>query len=293
MTTTGEFTAIFAVARDEDGAWDYPHWCSLVRPNAEGELHHGSRGATLPATVIVQHGDEPAALAEAFAYNLDNQYCWDCEYYLVLRIRAIVNTDAWSQLPWAALAPGDVFFAYDKFHGIDYSRTADDEAAMSYGGDWDDLQSLVDAHHPRPALPRTPARVSDATLLRAARAGDVAQVRALLAAGGSPDAGLHAPGAALRAVSVDRDSSALFDAVSSGCLPIVELLLAAGATVDGRPGGLTPLHCALLQRHVSLVPLLLRYGADPDLVRHGRSARTIAAELGLADLLPDPHRGPT
>jgi hypothetical protein len=37
-----------------DGEWELPSWVALVRRNEAGELHHGSRGASLPETVIVR-----------------------------------------------------------------------------------------------------------------------------------------------------------------------------------------------------------------------------------------------
>lgn len=267
--------------RPDEDQWRLSSWYEIVFPNEVGELRHGSSGSILPDTVIVQHAGVPVALADPYAYTLDNQYCYDCEYYLILRVREVLDPIAWRALPWAALGPGDVFCAWDKFGGFEYSRAPDAGGSMSYGGDWDDLQSFIDERHPGPQGARPPAAISDATLLRAVRDGDVDQVRALLAAGASPDAGSSAPHEALRAVSVDRDTTALWEAIAAGSLPIVEALLAAGARVTAaRPGTMTPLHGALANRKPEVIPALLRHGSDPDATWQGRTAREVARELG-------------
>lgn len=266
---------------DSGGEWDLPSWVEVVFPNEQGETHHGSRGARMPDAVVVRFEGRPVALADAYPHTLDNQYCWDAEYYLVLRLREILAAAGWRSLPWAALEPGDVFIAWDKFHGHVYSRTPGPHDAMSYGGDWADLQTIVDAEHPRPEGPRPIiGRPSDATLLRAVRSGDLALVRSLLADGANPDAGWDAPGAALRSVSVDRNSPALWEAVVSGSPELTEALLAAGASVNRTsPGGMGMLHSALANQKLEVIPVLLRFGADPDATWQGRTAREVAASI--------------
>lgn len=278
----GKATTFDPVPPDEPGdAWALPSWVDLVFPNAEGELHHGSRGATLPDTVVVRLADEEVALADIFAHTLENQYCWDSEYFLVLRVRELLAPAAWARTPWAHLGPGDVFVAYDKFHGHEYTRTAGTDVAMSYGGDWSDLQAYVDEHHPRPGGPREAGPPSPASLLRAVRDGDVARVRALLAAGADPEAGRDPPPEALRSVSVDRETTALWEAIQLDAPALVEALLAAGASVrPASPAHMPPLHGALVNRRLAVVPALLRFGADPDAPFQGRSARDLAAALG-------------
>lgn len=276
-------TAFFHVTRDEV----LSSWRELVEPTEKSRsIHHGTSGSRTPDTVVVCMEEREIALADAFAHTIENQYCYDAEYYLVLRLRTLIDARAWGELPWAALGPGDVFYAWDKFHHIDYSRTAavvEAEKAMSYGGDWADLQSLIENAHPLPEAATTRTAPSDATLLRAVRAGDVAHVRALLAAGANPNAGAVAPDDALRPVSVNRDSSALWEAVAAGSCEIVEALLAAGASVQGTRGGwMTPLHGALVNRQFAVVPLLLRFGADPEDIYHGRSAVEVARTLDSA-----------
>lgn len=271
----------------DDEAWEVPSWTSLVLPNDEGELHHGSRGACMPDTIVVRLDGVVVALADIFAHDLVNEYCYDSEYFLVLRLRELLDEAAWRTLPWGQTEPGDVFLAYDKFHGHEYLRTPDDDRAMSYGGDWSDLQFVVDTEHPRPEGPRPHGPVSSATLLRAVRHRDVALVRALLAAGADPEAGSDPPYEALRSVSEDRNTTALWEAIFADHPALVEALLAAGASVRARsPKHWAPLWGALINRRAAVVPVLLRFGADPDVVWEGKSARQLAAELGLADLLP-------
>lgn len=273
---------------EDSGDLALPDWYDVVFRNVAGELHHGSEGCRLPDTVVIRFEGRAVALADAFSLLLDNQYCWDTEYYLILRVRQVLITNAWNRLPWGHLEAGDVFYAWDKFHGLDYSRTAMAEQDMSYGGDWNDLQMLIDQMHPHSAGPRPVGGVSSATLLRAVRSGDVARVRALLAAGADPNAGINAPDAALRSVSVDRDSTALWEAILAGSQPMVEALLEAGAAVNA-----TLLQLAVVNERYSVIPLLLRFGADPDLVVRGMTARSIAASRGpevlaLFDAYPPP-----
>lgn len=275
-------TTTFDLVPPEDDEWELPYWGALVLPNAEGEIHHGSRGATMPEVVVVRLSDQEVALADIFAHTLDNQYCYDCEYFLVLRVREILDPAAWAGLPWPQLGPGDVFVAYDKFHGHEYSRTPDDgDRVMSYGGDWTDLQTYIDQEHPRPEGPRPTGRPSSATLLRAIRERDRGLVLALLAAGADPLAGSDAPHEALRSVSTDRDTTALWEAIALDDPDIVDALLTAGASVLApSPAHMPALHGALLNRRLAVVPVILRHGADPDVVFDGRSARDMAAAIG-------------
>lgn len=277
---------------DDDGDLELPAWVSFVLPNDEGEIHHGSRGATMPDTVVVRIDGHEVALADAFAHVLDNQYCWDSEYFLVVRLRELLDPTAWAALPCGHCQPGDVFLAYDKFHGREYLRSPGDDTVMSYGGDWSDLQQTIDDHHPRPEGPRPLGPPSDASLLRAVRSRDEPRVRALLAAGANPEAGAIPPWEALRAVSVERETTALWEAIQADAPGMVDALLRAGASVRPRsPGLMPPLHGALVARNLAVVPVLLRHGADPDATFHGRSARDLAAAIGpeALALLPSPR----
>jgi len=98
-----------------------------------------------------------------------------------------------------------------------------------------------------------PAR---AQLVEAARSGDAAAVRGLLAQGLDVN---QASGDGL---------TALHAAAEKGSLEIVDLLLEHGAAIEPttRIGSYTPLHLAALGGHASVAMRLLEGGADPDAV---------------------------
>jgi hypothetical protein len=272
-------------------------WYDVVFPNEDGEYHHGSRGAVMPDTVVVRLGDETVALADAFAHTISNEYCYDCEYFLVLRLRTILVDESWRALPWYHLGPGDVFYAWDKFHGHEYSRSPADDSIMSYGGDWSDLQHFIDNEHPRPEGPRPAGPPSATSLLRAVRSRDVATTRALLAAGADPNAGADPPHQALRSVSEDRETTALYEAISLDSAELVEALVAAGARIGPRFPGVSwsALQYALFNRRRAVIPVLLRFGADPDALYNDQTLREVAATMGpefAALFPPEPPKDP-
>ena len=99
--------------------------------------------------------------------------------------------------------------------------------------------------------------VHDADLHTAARHGDRATLRRLLAEGASP-------------VAIDAAGfTALHHAAFAGHAGLVRLLLAAGAPIDTRSvhrrccTGATALHLAVAGRRVGATELLLRAGAHP------------------------------
>ena len=110
-------------------------------------------------------------------------------------------------------------------------------------------------------------------LLFAARHGDVASARLLIAAGAAVD-----------------------DAAASGTTPLVvaahgnhrelaTFLLEAGADPNAAGAGYSALHAAVLRGDPQLVAALLRFGADPDAVlERGTPARRVSADWRL------PHR---
>ena len=110
-------------------------------------------------------------------------------------------------------------------------------------------------------------------LLFAARHGDVASARLLVAAGAAVD-----------------------EAAASGTTPLVvaahgnhrelaTFLLETGADPDAAGAGYAALHAAVLRGDVQLVGTLLRFGADPDAVlERGTPARRVSADWRL------PHR---
>lgn len=124
--------------RDADGDWIGTHWHDIV-----GTWYHGSTAVPLPDTVIVRHAGEPVATADAFHAGLLRPDGDDYDYYLILQVRTILDREAWQRLPWAQLGPGDVVFAWDKYFDIAYSRDSGSTTEMTYGGDWDDLQSIT------------------------------------------------------------------------------------------------------------------------------------------------------
>lgn len=264
---------------DEDPAWRLDDWTALVFPNAEGALHHGSRGATMPDTVAIALDDDVVATGDLDQLVLSNQYADDAEYYLCLRLREVVDAKRWQETPWSMFTPGRLLHAWDKFHHIDYFRRVDDDASMSYGGDWADLEAVFNEEYP-PAVPVVvTAPPSPVELLRAIERDDLPAVRALLARGADPNAGReHAPIRQVEAgLSHARNRFALWDAVLHASPTIVKALLDAGADVDWRPeGGMTSLHAAIANRRFAHVPVLLHGGADPRAEFRGRTALAMA-----------------
>lgn len=107
-------------------------------------------------------------------------------------------------------------------------------------------------------------------LLFAARHGDLASARLLVAAGA--DVGDVAA----------MGTSALVVAAHSGHGAVAEFLLEQGADPSAAGAGYTALHAAVLRGEVALVDALLTNGADPDssLIR-GTPARRVSADWGL------------
>ena len=135
------------------------------------------------------------------------------------------------------------------------------------------------AAQPTPS-PRPSAAVSGDVLHRAAKAGDIEVLNALLAAGADVDG------------RDDRGWTALMHAVNESQEPQVELLLASKANPDVRaPDGATALFIAVSRGRAEIVGLLRRAGADPwfagpdgrtpaDVARAGGGSAIVAA-LGL------------
>ncbi|MBS0396905.1 MAG: ankyrin repeat domain-containing protein, partial [Proteobacteria bacterium] len=107
----------------------------------------------------------------------------------------------------------------------------------------------------------------------AAERGDLAALRAALAAGADVNA------------ADGRGVTALIAAARNGHVPELEALLGAGARPDARAqDGDSALGSALRGRQVAAVKSLLAHHADPNLGQaRGDSPLALAAELGLAD----------
>ena len=115
-----------------------------------------------------------------------------------------------------------------------------------------DLPPVFRAALPLRASPEIEIAAETGELLAAARAGDLARVKALLKAGAQANA------------ADLRGERALPLAVRAGRLELARQLLAQGAAPDLRGAdGLTPLGIAALAGDARLVRLLLRHGADP------------------------------
>lgn len=128
------------------------------------------------------------------------------------------------------------------------------------------------------AMPPATAQVTlpeDEMALAAARQGNVALWRAMLAQGASPHARDAAGnGAVLLAVMGEREE-------------MRRLVLAAGVDPNGRGNaGLTALGAAALRGHEGLVGRLLAAGADPDAAdAAGRTPLAAAARLGRTSIV--------
>ena len=110
----------------------------------------------------------------------------------------------------------------------------------------------------------------DDQLVSAAKAGNAAEVKALLRKGANVNAR-------------DKDgATALLKAVVNGRRPVVSLLIARGADVNAKDNqGSTPLMGAAFNGHVDLLRVLIAKGADPNAkTRDGETALTYAALMG-------------
>ena len=107
-------------------------------------------------------------------------------------------------------------------------------------------------------------------LLFAARSGDAASARILVAAGADVDA------------AAASGTSPLVVAAHSGHGALAAFLLAAGADPGAADAGYGALHAAVLRGDPRLVRVLLAHGADPDAVlARGTPARRVSADWRL------------
>lgn len=127
--------------------------------------------------------------------------------------------------------------------------------------------------------------ILETTFWDAARIGDVAAVRVLLAQGVHPD---------VRDMrEVPWDVTALMHAAENGHLPVVEMLLEAGADVNAKdkgipsvePGGYTSLLRAVRNGHVRIARVLLKAGAKANDRGPGFYPMSAAAARGSPELI--------
>ena len=126
-------------------------------------------------------------------------------------------------------------------HGADVHARSDE---------WSQVMAVIP--HGLPIYNRAIPHGGDTALMFAARVGDLASARLLLAAGANVN---------------DADAwgvSATVLAEHSGYVELVELLLDHGADANAAKAGFTALHEAIMRRDEKIVAALLAHGADPN-----------------------------
>ena len=115
---------------------------------------------------------------------------------------------------------------------------------------------------------------ADSSVADAAKAGDVAAVKAMLKSGGDVNA------------AQGDGMTALHWAAQHGDAALTQMLLSAGANIRAttRLGGITPLHMASQGGHATVVAALIAAGADANTITStGATAVMLAARAGSAD----------
>ncbi len=144
------------------------------------------------------------------------------------------------------------------------------------------VRPVVVAHSPRTGAPGAVTVVDEGgytPLLFAARSGDLASARMLLAAGADPND------------TAPAGTSALVVATHSGHGALAAVLLRAGANANASGAGYTPLHAAVLRGDESLVRALLAHGADPDVplergTRYARQGKLFSLDTAWTGATP-------
>ena len=144
------------------------------------------------------------------------------------------------------------------------------------------VRPVVVAHSPRTGAPGAVTVVDEGgytPLLFAARSGDLASARMLLAAGADPND------------TAPAGTSVLVVATHSGHGALAAALLDAGADANASGAGYTPLHAAVLRGDESLVRALLAHGADPDVplergTRYARQGKLFSLDTAWTGATP-------
>ena len=144
------------------------------------------------------------------------------------------------------------------------------------------VRPVVVAHSPRTGAPGAVVTVDEGgytPLLFAARSGDLASARLLLAAGADPND------------TAPAGTSALVVATHSGHAALASALLEAGADANASGAGYTPLHAAILRGDEGLVGALLAHGADPNVplergTRYARQGKLFSLDTAWVGATP-------
>lgn len=270
-----------------EGVWEMPDWTAATFPS-QGTYHHGSTGSTAPDTLVLTLDGAPVAACDSRHISLENLYRYDCEYYQFLRLRAVLDSGAWSDTPWAVFSSGQVFFAWDKFIDLAYDRAESDPIEMSYGGGWDELEACAFCRYPFARALTAAERQQPSTLtLRAwIRFGDPTRLRALL------EAWAQAPGVDLPAWMARHGGgvcgSPLSLAVAGDPPELTSILLDFGAPTDLTAvmrktiAGQSVLLAAIKSRRWAHVPILVRHGASLHAEWNGETPLSAARAAGPA-----------
>ena len=267
-----------------EGGWELPDWTELVGPGEDGGYHHGTCGSEAPDTIVLTLDGVLVARCAGDHISLRNLYVEDGEYYMFLRLHEVLDEPLWAETPWRGLGPGQVFFAWDKYHDIAYARTEGADPQFSYGGDWAHLEAQVLAEYPHDFAPEKSADAPPASvhlLCELIRSGDIERLQGMLRNGADPNgptapmnhAGVSAP------YSFARTDTPLWVAVQNAAPAVTRLLLEHGAEVNYQPTGhMTALHGAILMGRLDHIPVLLAHGAAVSALWQGHSATALAEE---------------
>lgn len=238
--------------------------------------------AKLDVLAIMGPPDNPASMSKYVAENsVTYPVVFDSSQVAALYFRATTNSPNYDAPHWFAVDPNGTIkydWAHSAADGKEWVKQLDQlvgcfapvggRISMSSAG-----LPVVEFTCPGPAETWTAPAASSDYLNKAARAGNLKQVQALIADGAPVNA---------------RDSlggTPLHDAAWAGEKDIAAYLIQMGADVNARhtEGGSTPLHYAVLTNHPDVVEVLLDHGADvKPLYKNSQTALHLAAARGYA-----------